>query len=59
MTKIGLIGCGAIGTEIATEVSGGRVGSAEIAALFDMDATIANELGPAAGRRDSRLHRHG
>ena len=44
MTKIGLIGCGAIGTEIATEVSGGRVGNAEIAALFDMDAAIADEL---------------
>ena len=49
MTKIGLIGCGAIGTEIATEVSGGRVGNAEIAALFDMDAAIANELAQQLG----------
>ena len=49
MTKIGLIGCGAIGTEIATEVSGGRVGNAEIAALFDMDAAIADALAQRLG----------
>lgn len=44
MTKIGLVGCGAIGTEIATQVSAGRVGSAELVALFDMDAAIADTL---------------
>ena len=49
MTKIGLIGCGAIGTEIATEVSEGRVGNAEIAALFDMEAAIADELAQRLG----------
>ena len=49
MTKIGLIGCGAIGSEIAAEVSAGRVGSAVLVALYDMDAAIAGELSQRLG----------
>ena len=49
MTKIGLIGCGAIGTEIATQVSEGRVGSAHLVALFDMDAAVASTLSQQLG----------
>jgi len=44
LTNIGLIGCGAIGTEIATQVSVGRVGDAQLVALFDMDAAVAGTL---------------
>ena len=44
MTKIGLIGCGAIGSEIATTVCAGEVGSATLIALFDQDADRANSL---------------
>ena len=44
MTKIGLIGCGAIGTEIATQVADGKVGDAQLVALFDMDDVVAATL---------------
>jgi aspartate dehydrogenase len=49
LTRIGLIGCGAIGSEIATQVAAGRVGSAQLVALFDMDADVAGTLARQLG----------
>jgi aspartate dehydrogenase len=44
MTNIGLLGCGAIGTEIATAVCAGKVGDAHLAAVFDQDQEMASSL---------------
>jgi len=44
MTKIGLLGCGAIGSEIAMSVCEKRVGSASLVAIFDQDAGMAAGL---------------
>lgn len=44
MTKIGLLGCGAIGSEIATAVCDRKVGNASLVALFDQDAEMASSL---------------
>ena len=44
MTGIGLLGCGAIGREIATAVYSGEAGDAILAALFDQDLAVARSL---------------
>ena len=44
MTNIGLMGCGAIGTEIATSVCAGRVANAALVALFDQIEEQASSL---------------
>ena len=44
MTKIGLMGCGAIGSEVAAAVAQKRAGDARLVALFDQDAERAAAL---------------
>ena len=44
MTGIGLLGCGAIGREIAGAVRSGEAGDAFLAALFDQDLAVARSL---------------
>lgn len=44
MTKIGILGCGAIGSEIVTAVCDRKVGNASLIALFDQDAEMASSL---------------
>ncbi|MCY4036341.1 MAG: aspartate dehydrogenase, partial [bacterium] len=36
MLRVGLIGCGAIGSVVARELSRGAVGGAELTAVFDL-----------------------
>ena len=51
--KVGLIGCGSIGSELARAVKRGDAGSAEIVGIFDEYApgrnALANELGEGEG----------
>jgi aspartate dehydrogenase len=44
MTGIGLLGCGAIGREIAGAVRSGEAGGAFLAVLFDQDPAVARSL---------------
>lgn len=47
MTNVGLLGCGAIGTEMARAIVEGRAGDANLVALYDQDDAQATKL--AAG----------
>jgi aspartate dehydrogenase len=49
MTNVGLIGCGAIGTEIATAICAGKTGDARLVALFDQDEGRASALAARLG----------
>jgi aspartate dehydrogenase len=49
MTNVGLIGCGAIGTEIATAICAGKTGDAKLVALFDQDEARASSLAQRLG----------
>ncbi|WP_419923908.1 aspartate dehydrogenase [Candidatus Poriferisocius sp.] len=53
MLRVGLIGCGAIGSVVARELSGGAVDGAELAAVFDL--VVDHPLG--VQDRDSLLSR--
>ena len=44
MTGIGLLGCGAMGAEIARAISAGEAGGATLAALFDQQPGLALTL---------------
>ena len=44
MVAIGIIGCGTMGSEVATAVAEGRVGNAKVSAIYDQDMSRANIL---------------
>ncbi|MBM3896986.1 MAG: aspartate dehydrogenase [Thaumarchaeota archaeon] len=44
MIRLGIIGCGAIGTSIATAVDRGEVKNCELAAVFDVDVKQINKF---------------
>ena len=44
MTNVGLLGCGAIGTEMAKGIVDGKAGNASLVAVFDQDGTQAAKL---------------
>ena len=52
MTGVGLLGCGAIGREIASAVSSGEVDNATLVSLFDVDTdrarSLAEQVAPSA-----------
>ncbi|MFH0817226.1 MAG: aspartate dehydrogenase [Candidatus Micrarchaeota archaeon] len=51
--KIGIIGCGAIGTAIAKAVKEGRGGDARVVMVFDTDTAKAKELASKTGSKIS------
>ena len=49
MLRVGVIGCGAIGSELALAVAAGDAGDATLAGVFDLDTGAALKLAKAAG----------
>lgn len=49
MLKVGIIGCGAIGTVLARAICRGEAGSAELVAIYDANPEKAEKLGRGLG----------
>lgn len=47
MVAIGIMGCGTMGTEVATAVADGRAGNARVSAIYDQDISRAKTLARA------------